>query len=90
MKKVDLKNETTEKLKSELKKIKAITGVLAGILTLLFAITIYGLITSENKTTFISLIAVAISCSVILPSQFSNMKKIKTELTARNGEEKVN
>ncbi len=83
MKKDDLKNKTIEKLESELKKLKSVTGALSGILIVLFAVTIYGLITQDNKSTFIALIAVAISCSAILPSQFGSMKKIKTELASR-------
>ncbi|MBK6947374.1 MAG: hypothetical protein IPH16_04180 [Haliscomenobacter sp.] len=77
MKKEDLKNKTTERLKSELKAIKIITGALIGVLTLLFIISIYGLIVKENNSTFIALIAVAISLSAILPIQFVNMKNIK-------------
>ncbi|TPN86900.1 hypothetical protein [Aquimarina algicola] len=83
MKSIDLKNKTTEKLESELKRLKTIIGALIGVLILLFAVTIYGLLTKENKSTFIALIAVAISCSAILPMQFNNMKKIKTELNIR-------
>ncbi|MBK8879853.1 MAG: hypothetical protein IPN74_15345 [Haliscomenobacter sp.] len=80
MKKEDLKNKTTERLKSELKAIKIITGALIGVLTLLFIISIYGLIAKENNSTFIALIAVAISLSAILPIQFVNMKNIKNKL----------
>ncbi|MBK7475047.1 MAG: hypothetical protein IPI11_03130 [Haliscomenobacter sp.] len=80
MKKEDLKNKTTERLKSELKAIKIITGALIGVLTLLFIISIYGLIVKENNSTFIALIAVAISLSAILPIQFVNMKNIKNKL----------
>lgn len=80
MEKDDLKNKTSEKLESERKAIKIITGFLIGALIFLFAITIYGLITKENKATFIALIAVAFSCSAIFPWQFSSMNKIKSEL----------
>lgn len=83
MKNDNLKEKTTEKLQSELKTIKTITAALIGILTLLFIVTIYGLTMSNNKSTFIALIAVAISCSAVLPLQFSNMKKIKNELNFR-------
>jgi len=61
MKKEDLKNKTREQLVSELQSIKAITGVLSGVLIVLFAITIYGLLAIEDNTVFIALIAVAIS-----------------------------
>lgn len=79
-----MKNKPTEKLEGELKAIKIITGALIGVLTLLLIISIYGLMTKERNSTFIPLIAVAISCSAILPLQFINMKKIKTELNSRN------
>lgn len=83
MKKTDLNNKTTEKLQSELKTIKALTGVLIGSLFVLFAVSIYGLITIESKSIFIALIAVGISLIAILPLQFGNIKKIKTELDSR-------
>ncbi len=83
MKKDDLKSKSYENLETELKTIKTITGALIGVLIVLFAVTIYGLITKEDNTTFIALMAVAISCSAILPVQFSSMKKIKTELKLR-------
>jgi hypothetical protein len=83
MKKEDLTSKTTEQLKGELKGIQTITGALTGVLIVLFAVTIYGLLALENNTVFIALIAVAISCSAILPMQFSSMKKIKTELKFR-------
>lgn len=83
MKKDDLKSKATKKLEEELKTINTITGALIGVLTVLLTVSIYGLITKENNTTFIALIVVAISCSAILPSQFSSIKKVKTELRLR-------
>ncbi|WP_299121400.1 hypothetical protein [uncultured Winogradskyella sp.] len=83
MKNNDIDNKTTEKLEGQLKGIKIITGALIGVLTMLLIVSVYGLVTKENNATFIALIAVAISCSGILPSQFINMKKIKTELNSR-------
>lgn len=85
MKNQDLNKKTTEQLQSELKTINTVTGALIGVLFVLFAVVIYGLLTNENKSIFIALIAVGVSCSVILPLQFSNIKKIKTELNLRNG-----
>lgn len=85
MKNQDLNKKTTEKLQSELKTINTVTGALIGVLFVLFAVVIYGLLTNENKSIFIALIAVGVSCSVILLLQFSNIKKIKTELNLRNG-----
>ncbi|MEM7486183.1 MAG: hypothetical protein AAF348_13330 [Bacteroidota bacterium] len=85
MKEEDIKNKSTETLKTQLKQLKTITGMLTGILIVLVAVSIYGLLTKENNTTFIALIAVAISCSAILPIQFGSMKKIKMELGLREG-----
>ncbi|TXE15724.1 hypothetical protein ES731_15045 [Psychroflexus gondwanensis] len=85
MKENELKDKPTEKLKTELSVIKMITGALIGILALLFAVNLYGLIWRENNSAFIAGMFVAFSLSAILPMQFSNMKKIKTELKIREG-----
>lgn len=79
-----LKEKTTEKLVSELKLLKMSTGILTGILLVLFIVCIFGLLTKDNNRVFISMIVVPIALSAILPSQFSNMKKIKAELESRN------
>jgi hypothetical protein len=84
MKKEDFKNKTTEKLESELKAIKIISGALIGVLSLLLVSSVYGLIATDKSVIFIALIAVAISISAILPIQFVNMKNIKTELNSRS------
>ena len=83
MQKEDLKNNTTERLKSELKAIKIITGALIGVLTLLFIISIYGLIAKENNSIFSALIVVAISLCAMLPLLFVTIKNIKNKLNAR-------
>ena len=83
MKSQDLKEKTTETLEADLKKLKAVSGMLIGILIVLFAVTIYGLLTKENNSSFIALIAVGISCSAMLPIQFKNIKDIKNELASR-------
>lgn len=83
MKKDDLKNKPTQKLESELKTVKAITGALIGVLFVLFAVNLYGLLSKDNNAAFIAGMVVAISLSTILPLQFSTMKKIKTELKLR-------
>ncbi|RCW24980.1 hypothetical protein [Marinilabilia salmonicolor] len=87
MKDKNLKNKTSKKLESKLKGIRILTIALIVVLALLLILSIYGFMTVKNNPTFIALIAVAISCSAILPSQFSNMRKIKTELNRRNGNE---
>ena len=84
MKYNNMDNIKTEKLEGQLIAIKIIAGALIGVLSLLLITSIYGLVTKENNLTFISLIAVAISISAILPIQFVNMKNIKTELNSRS------
>ena len=83
MKSQDLKEKTTETLEADLKKLKAVSGMLIGVLIVLFAVTIYGLIAVEDKSTFIATTAVGISCSAMLPLQFKNIKDIKNELASR-------
>jgi uncharacterized membrane protein len=83
MKKNDLKEKSTEKLESELKGIKIITGALVGILIVLFAVNLYGLIFKDKNAAFIVGIVVALALSAILPMQFNNIKKINTELKLR-------
>ena len=79
----DFENKTSEKLNSELRGLKVITYALAGVLVFLFVTCIYGLIAKENKATFIALLGVGMSLSVIVFVNFGNMKKIKNELKSR-------
>ncbi|WP_299104120.1 hypothetical protein [uncultured Tenacibaculum sp.] len=79
-----LKEKATEKLESELKLLKVSTGLLAGILSVLFIVCIYGLLTKDKGDVFSSLVVVPIALSAILPSQYSSMKKIKEELESRS------
>lgn len=83
MKKQNVKNKTSEKLNSELNGIKIITGVLIGVLFFLVGICIYGLLTKDNNATFISLLVVAFSLSLIILVNYMNMMKIKKELKSR-------
>jgi hypothetical protein len=62
---------------------KAITIALVIVLTLLTAISIYGLIAKEDISTFIALLAVVGTGWSILPLSFYFMKEIKTELKLR-------
>ena len=84
MKEEDLTQLTTDKIEANLKEIKGVTGALIGVLVLLFAVTIYGLFTSENRSTFIALIAVGVACSAILPMQFQKAKQLQKELENRS------
>jgi hypothetical protein len=83
LKNEQMKNKSTEQLKSELNSIKGVTIVLIFTIGLLTGITIYGLLTKEDKSMFIALFTVGISCCAVLPLQFMNMKKIKSELNSR-------
>lgn len=84
MKKNNIKEKSSSKLKSELKDLTNVTRVLIGVLILLVLANLYGLIMKDNNTTFIAGIAVAIALSAILPTQFKNIKEIKAELELRD------
>lgn len=83
MKEHELKNQTTAQLTTNMNMLKGITGALVIMIIILLSISIYGLITKENNTIFIALIAVGTSCSTILSVQFILMNKIKAELKSR-------
>ena len=83
MKNTDLKNKTTLQLQSSLKVNKTIAIALVIVLTLLTAISIYGLIAKDNISTFIALFAVACTSWSFLPLPFNSIKEIKTELKLR-------
>lgn len=76
-------NKTTEQLQENLGMLKVITIMLALVVTLLIAVNIYGLLTKEDKSTFIALFVVAISCGGMIPVQMISMKKIKMEIASR-------
>lgn len=77
------KGKSTDKLKAELKSLQIVAGALAIVLLFLYALTIYGLVAKENKSTFIALLVVAFSCTAIMPIQMIMMNKIKKELKLR-------
>ncbi|MFK7834417.1 MAG: hypothetical protein AB8B52_14175 [Winogradskyella sp.] len=81
---MNLKDKTTAQLEGELKGVKIITGALIGILSLLFIICVFGLITKEDNSTFKALIVVPLALSAIIPLNYGNMKKIKKELESRH------
>ena len=83
MKDEELKSKTVSELKSEIKRLKAISGAVLGISLVLAAVTIYGIITKEDKTTDMALLVVAIACSASIAVHLSSIKKIKTELASR-------
>ncbi len=79
----NLTNKETEKLESQLKAIKIITGGVIAALALLFIVSIYGLIVNENKSTFMALATSSIALCGILPLLFIVMKNIKSKLNTR-------
>ena len=75
--------KTTEKLEEELRVLKIINSTLIGTLSILFIVCIYGLMTKDESGVFSALIVVPIALSAIIPVNFGNIKKIKTELESR-------
>ena len=86
MQNTQLETQSTEHLTKSINILKGIVGALIVIIIILFSISIYGLTMGENKTIYIALIALGVSCSVILSVQFILMKKIKTELRSRKSD----
>ncbi|WP_424001519.1 hypothetical protein [Maribacter sp. IgM3_T14_3] len=81
---MNLNEKTTEKLESELKGMKIVTGALIIILGTSFLLCLYNIFyTRQEREFFSSLIAVPIVLSAIIPINFGNMKKIKGELKSR-------
>ncbi|ADV47990.1 hypothetical protein Celal_0651 [Cellulophaga algicola DSM 14237] len=80
---MNLTENTSEKLQGELKGMKVITGALIGVLGALFLFCVYGLMTNEDNTFFISMIVVPIVLGAIIPLNYAEMKKIKTELESQ-------
>ncbi|MBA6314247.1 hypothetical protein [Cellulophaga baltica] len=75
--------KTSEKLQGELKVMKVITRALIGVLGALFLFCVYGLLTNEDNTFFISMIVVPIALGAIIPLNYAEMKKIKTQLESQ-------
>jgi len=78
--KIDMKNKTIEQLKKEYKVLKSGTNFFAGILIVLFIVTIYN---SFSQKSFDPLLAMAFAFSAILPMNYKKMKTIKTEIDSR-------
>ena len=81
-----LETQSTEYLTKSINILKGIVGALIVMIIILFSISIYWLTMGENKTIYIALIALGVSCSVILAVQFILMKKIKTKLRSRKSD----
>lgn len=84
-----LSEKTTEKLEGELRGLKIITGALIGLLGVLLIVCIYGLLKKNDNGVFSALIVMPIALSAIIPLNFGNMKKIKTELESRNTQNRI-
>ncbi len=80
MKKEDLENMSTDELLKRQKSLKTITGMLAGILLLLFGITIFK---SVKDKTFDVMMVVPISLSGIVLINYKLIKDITNELKSR-------
>lgn len=80
---MNLKEKPTEKLEKELKSLQTGTGILTGLLLVLFAACIYGLIKNNESGTFSSLIVVPIALSAMIPVNYKKIKKIESELESR-------
>ncbi len=80
---MELSEKTPEQLEGELKNLKIINGAIIGVLGILFIVCIYGLLKKNDNGVFSALIVVPIALSAIIPVNYGNMKKIKTELESR-------
>ncbi|KAB1154606.1 hypothetical protein F7018_13845 [Tenacibaculum aiptasiae] len=78
-----MENKTIEELNKRIKLLKVVAKAMAVALILLLAVTIYGLLTKENKTVFITLLPIVFGLSTILLLQYSSVKKIKEEIKQR-------
>ncbi|MEN8790000.1 MAG: hypothetical protein ABF295_10830 [Flavobacteriaceae bacterium] len=74
---------TSEQLTRQVKNLKLTTGLLAGILLLLFAITIYNTI---KEGQFDPLMISPIALSIIIPLNIKRMREIKVEIQRREKE----
>lgn len=78
-----MENKTIEELNKRIKLLKVVAKAMTAALILLLAVTIYGLLTKENKTVFITLLPIVFGLSTILLLQYSSVKKIKEEIKQR-------
>ncbi|WP_272150320.1 hypothetical protein [Tenacibaculum aiptasiae] len=78
-----MENKTIEELNKRIKLLKVVAKAMTVALILLLAVTIYGLLTKENKTVFITLLPIVFGLSTILLLQYSSVKKIKEEIKQR-------
>ena len=79
----EMKNRTTEQLRSRLNVNQSISIALIILLTLLTVFSIYGLIAKDNVQTFIALFAVACTSWSFIYFPLDAIKEIKSELKLR-------
>ena len=81
---INPKAKTTKQLKSNLTKFKVLSILIIASSSALLGVCIYGILMKEETSTFMTLMVIAISCGAILPLQRINIKRIRSELKARN------
>lgn len=79
----EMKNRTSEQLRSKLSFNKWLSIALITLLTILTVFSIYGLIAKDNVKTFIALFAVACTCWSFIPLPFDAIKQFKSKLKLR-------
>ena len=77
------KDKTNEQIEGMIKAIKVITIAIAVVAGLVILLSIYTMLTKEDNSSSIPLIAVGASCFAMVPIQLLNIKKMKDELARR-------
>lgn len=71
-------------LETKLKSLNMRLGALTGIKMVLYAVCIYGILTKENKTVFLILIAVAFALTGLIAMVLKKKQKIQKEIQLRS------
>lgn len=78
-----MKNKSIEELNRQIKVLKLVSKAVLITLILLLGVTVYGLLTKENKVVFITLMPIAFGLLTIIFLQYASIKKIKEEIKLR-------
>lgn len=78
-----MKNKSIEELNRQIKVLKLVSKAMLIALVLLLGVTVYGLLTKENKTVFITLMPIVFGLLTILFLQYASIKKIREEIKSR-------
>ncbi|WP_299159747.1 hypothetical protein [uncultured Tenacibaculum sp.] len=78
-----MKNKSIEELNRQIKVLKLVSKAMLITLILLLGVTVYGLLTKENKVVFITLMPIAFGLLTIIFLQYASIKKIKEEIKLR-------